>query len=313
MPDEAQSPLWDPRLKPRAGGLHDLSQGLSWAALGMLAVFALAMLDSILPSRLLDPAWQLAMVSALVDNGVIPLVALIVLHLAAWLNPRDDFSGALRDGASRLAVGVALGFLLLAPLQALNGLKVHHTLQRVEQQQRDQAEGRFRLLRQAVDQARSPAELQQNLLQLVGPSLPPLNPSSTLPELQRELRRLLTRNKTLTLQQLRQAQRRQASSRGSTGLLGAPVRGSLACLAYALAFAALAQRQSSEVSVLAELLLALPVMAPAGGKGHVLHASRVGVAPTSEKDPAAGDTTAAATKPDPQPEAAPTRTTRRAT
>ena len=55
------------------------------------------------------------------------------------------------------------------------------------------------------------------------------------------------------------------------------------------------------------LLLALPVMAPAGGKGHVLHASRVGVAPTSEKDPAAGDTPAAAAKADPQPEADPHR------
>ncbi len=83
----------------------------------MLAVFVIAMLASVLPSRLAQAAWQQGMVLALIDNSVVALVALVLLHLAAWINPGDLFSRALRDGAARWAVLAALLYVLLVPQQ----------------------------------------------------------------------------------------------------------------------------------------------------------------------------------------------------
>lgn len=257
---DASAPL-SPGHPPLAPGLRDLSQGLSWAALGLLAAFLLAMVDSILPLRLADPAWQLAIVIALVDNAAIPLVALALLHVAAWSHPRDGFSAALRDGAARWAVPVALGFLLLVPAQAWNGWRLQQDLRRQGQLQEQQLQRRFLRLRQAVDQAPSAEALQQRLGQLVGPGLPALNPATPLPQLRRELRRILARNQELASRQ--QQQRQRPSAPGRDGLLGAPLRGALACLAYALAFAGLARRRTQRLSLLSELLMALPVAPPA--------------------------------------------------
>ena len=96
-------------------GLRDLSQGMSIAALAMLFVFVLAMLASILPGKLLDPAWQLAIVAALVDNAVIPLVALLTLHGAAWMNPEDQFSRKRQSAKASLLLSLSCSVACMAP------------------------------------------------------------------------------------------------------------------------------------------------------------------------------------------------------
>lgn len=283
-------------------GLRDLSQGLSWAAVGLLAAFLLAMGDSILPARLADPAWQVAIVIALVDSAPIPLVALAVLHTAAWMDPRNGFSAALRDGAARWAVIVALGFLLLVPLTSFNGWTLHAEAVRLEQRQQRQAEERFRLLRQAVDQAATPAELQQRLRQVVGPGLPPFDAATPLPELRRELRRILERNQRTLEQQLRR-QRQRGRSPGGEGLLGSPLRAALACLIYAVAFAALARRRGQELSLLAGLLLAQPGPAPRQRGRRALGAPHpIGAEPPEDAPDSPGPALAADSHgPDPNP------------
>ncbi|MEI7953162.1 MAG: HpsJ family protein [Synechococcaceae cyanobacterium ELA182] len=235
---------------------------MSLAALSMLTVFVLAMLSSVLPARLGDPSWQLAMVAALVDNAVIPLVALLTLHVAGRLDQRNGFSASLRDGAARWAVLVVFGFLLLAPLQLWNGWRVQQAdVQSLARQER-QAELRFQRLRAAVAEAGSAAELQSRLQQLVGPGLERLDERETLPELQQQLTRVLERNQRLLSQQLQRQRQQRADARGGGGLLQAPLRGALSCLAYALAFAALARLPGQEISLLASLMF--KALGPAG-------------------------------------------------
>jgi len=247
--------------------LRDLSQGMSIAALAMLMVFVLAMLASILPGKLLEPAWQLGMVAALVDNAVIPLVALLVLHGAAWMNPGDFFSRGLRDGASRWAVAAALGFLLLVPLQGVVAWRQHNLEQQAQKQEQREVELRFTRLRQAVADASSSIDLQTRLQQVVGPSFGRINPQEPLPQLKKRLKVILEQNQR---QLQRELQRRSASAatRGGGaggGLLPLPVRLGLSCLAYATAFAALARRRNSEISLLASCLFA-----PLGRPGRFL-------------------------------------------
>jgi hypothetical protein len=236
---------------------------MSIAALAMLFVFVLAMLASILPGKLLEPAWQLGMVAALVDNAVIPLVALLVLHGAAWMNPGDFFSRGLRDGASRWAVAAALGFLLLVPMQGVVAWRQHNLEQQAQKQEQREVELRFTRLRQAVADASSSIDLQTRLQQVVGPSFGRIDPREPLPQLKKRLKVILEQNQ-------RQLQKRSASAAGrgggaGGGLLPLPVRLGLSCLAYATAFAALARRRNSEISLLASCLFA-----PLGRPGRFL-------------------------------------------
>jgi len=271
--DDSRFPEADvaqPRVNPRSSGPHpdvpaglsDLSQSMSLAALSMLAVFLLSLLSSLLPARLGEATWQLAFVTLLVDNAVVALVALLTLHIAARLNAGDGFSASLRDGAARWAVAAALGFLLLVPLQLWNGWRLQqadtHSLSRQERQ----VERRFQQLRRAVSEASSVPELQRGLRQVVGSALPPLNPSEPLPELKRQLSTVLSRNEEQLQQQLRRQRLSRAEARNGSGLIATPLRGALSCLAYALAFAALARRRGRTISLLAELLFT--TLGPAG-------------------------------------------------
>jgi hypothetical protein len=257
--------------RPKAGlapaGLSDLSQSMSLAALAMLAVFVLSLLSSVLPSQLADPAWQLGFVTVLVDNAVVALVALLTLHVAARLNARDGFSASLRDGAARWAIAASLGFLLLVPLQLWNGWRLQQADSRSLARQERQVELRFQQLRRAVAEAASVAELQQGLRQVVGSPLPPLNPSEPLPQLKAQLNGILRRNERRLTGELQRQRQSRAEARGGGGLIPTPLRGALSCLAYALAFAALARRPQRHIGLLAELVFTvLPRLGHARGQ-----------------------------------------------
>jgi hypothetical protein len=237
-----------------AADFQDLSQGLSLAGLAMLAVFMIAMLAAVFPSRLADPAWQQGMVITLVDNSVVALVALVLLHLAVLINPTDPFSGALRDQAARWAVLAALLYALLVPQQLVLALRSHQANAAVLQRQEREIGQRFAQLRQAVRQARGHTDLQQRLEGVVGPSFGRLNPAEPLPKLKQSLAVILSQNEQQLRQNLRQ--RNRVSGFAANGyLLSPPLRASLSCLAYALAFAALARRRGKRISLLASLML----------------------------------------------------------
>jgi hypothetical protein len=227
--------------------LRDLSQGMSIAALAMLLVFVLAMLASILPGKLLDPAWQLGMVAASVDNAVIPLVALLVLHGAAWMNPGDFFSRGLRDGASRWAVAAALGFLLLVPLQGVAGLQQSRSTTSAQSSRISGAERRLVALRQAVASATSNEEINQRLQRLQGPVLGPADIAQPLPLLKAQVDAVLDQA-ALQIARERQA----APPTNHWRLLPELLRNGIACLALALGFAALAMRPGSPRTLLQE-------------------------------------------------------------
>jgi hypothetical protein len=86
-------------------------------ALALLLVFIASLLPQLLPPRLLDPSWQLRLCGVIAETGVLPLMALGLVFLAAYLEPANDWLLACRAHVSRLAGVAALGFLLLLPLQ----------------------------------------------------------------------------------------------------------------------------------------------------------------------------------------------------
>jgi hypothetical protein len=212
----------------------------------------IAMLAAVVPSRLADPAWQQGMVTTLVDDSVVALVALVLLHLAVLINPTDPFSGALRDKAARWAVLAALLHALLVSQQLVVALRSHQTNAAVLQRHEREISQRFVQLRQTVRQARGHADLQRRLEGVVGPSFGRLNPAEPLPKL--NLAVILRQNEHQLRQDLRQ--RKGVTGFAANGhLLSPPLWARLSCLAFALAFAALARRRGKRISLLASLML----------------------------------------------------------
>jgi hypothetical protein len=153
----------------------------------LLVMFVLAVALPLLPPKLADPFWLLAVTGAFCTNGFLALLAVLLLHLAAALEP-----GSRRHQARRLLVRrcsrlVVVGFLLLLPLQALaawRGLEAARSLSyragRVQQ-------ARLAQFRQAVERSSSIAELQNQLAAIQAPPLSAADQRLGLPALKADL------------------------------------------------------------------------------------------------------------------------------
>jgi hypothetical protein len=153
----------------------------------LLVIFVLSVALPLLPPKLTDPFWLLAFTGAFCTNGFLALLAVLLLHLAAALEPES-----LRHQARRLLVRrcsrlVVLGFLLLIPLQGLaawRGLEAAKSLAyragRVQQ-------ARLAQIRQAVERSGTIAELQNQLAAIQAPPLSPADQLLGLPALKADL------------------------------------------------------------------------------------------------------------------------------
>jgi hypothetical protein len=220
---------------------------LSWVALVLLALYATIVLSAAVPVRLADPAWQLRLYNAVVNASAFPLVGLALLHLSSDLNPDNETIGRRAGFFARLAVPIALGFLLLIPLQGYLLWQQGRNVTSGANNQLERQERALASLREAVQQAGSVAELQQRFSALQGPSLGTAEQALPLSQLKTQL--------NVALEQADQAlQRRRASlpAVDPITLLVLTLRNGFACLALAIGFAALGQRRKAPVALLME-------------------------------------------------------------
>ncbi len=161
-------------LQSRQGDRPDLALRLWFVALALLVMFAAAMLNAALPLRLLDPRWLQRLIQAVLTQGFLPLIALVLLHLAVVLNPGSS-RVRRRDRFSRLAKIAAVGFVLLIPLQLASTWGSLNLLTSDQQQQRIQGLAVVGQLRKAVGEATSHQDLERRLGSL---NIPLLSKSS---------------------------------------------------------------------------------------------------------------------------------------
>ena len=227
-------------------------RGLAFATLVLLVLFLTIVAGVVWPLALLDPGWQLRLGAALINSAPLPLTGLALLHLAAWLDRRDGLLVHRCRLAARLAIPVALGFLLLMPLLSSAALRQQSNQSLGRQAGVSRATSQLEALRAAVRSATSPQDLGQGLAALQGPQLEAGDQGLSLPQLRQRVNAVLD-------QAAGQIAREQAAIPALNPWRLAPeiLRSSVACLALAAGFAALAQRQDAEVSFLAELLWGL--------------------------------------------------------
>lgn len=228
---------------------YGASWQLLWVARVLFVLFLSIVVGAALPPKLLDPAWQLALFSAVVNTSGFPLVGLGLLHLAADLDPSSESLCNQRRLCRRLAVPVALGFVLLVPLQSFSLWQQNSSVVSAQESQLARRESALTDLRQALDSATSTADLQKRLQALNRPPLSAEELATPFPMLKLQAKAALMQAAAAI------RQNRQSQPQGRViSMIQVSVQNSVACLALALGFAALAKRRHSNVPLLQEWL-----------------------------------------------------------
>lgn len=236
------SPSASPFSRPITPALHAVSGGL-------LLVFLVSQLSQLPALRLLDPIWQLRFAASMAENGLLPLMALGLLFLAAHLEPENPRAIRLRNTASRLALLAALGYLLLLPLQVSAIVEGRASLQLRYEWQRKQIEKRAQALEQAIRSASSTGELNSQLTRLQAPILSASEQELPISELRPTLLSRLQQGSRLAAQNIT-----QSAPLSLARALLTTLRTSLSNGVYALMFAACSYGPRSRVSRLQQLI-----------------------------------------------------------
>jgi hypothetical protein len=224
------------------------ARGFSLAGMVMVILFLTVVAGSLFPIQLLNPAWQLRVGSALINSSPMPLTGLALLHLASSLDLRDPQLSARRQLAARLAIPVALGFLLLFPLLTTAALQQQGGQSRERNTQVRRATTQVEALRQAAANATSVDDLRQRFRSLQGPQLNETELTLPLPVLRTRINAALDR----VVAQI-ERQKPAAAASNPWALLPEVLRSGVACIALFVGFAGLARRPQAEMSFLGEL------------------------------------------------------------
>jgi len=222
---------------------------LSFVAAILFGIFVIQVIGAGFSPRLLNPTWQLSVVTAILNNAFLPLLGLGLLHCTASLGDWDQPLARALRWSSRLALPVCLGFLLLIPLQWWALGQINGRLDAQQQRELGRLESLVASLRQVVSQSGSSEELFSRLQTLSAPPPPASYRSLSFLVLRQRMQEdLLTAEGQLS--QLRAAAGRARFSK----VVPAGSRNTALLLAFSLGFAALAQRHRSQVPLLLETL-----------------------------------------------------------
>lgn len=225
---------------------------LNGASFTMVGSFVIGVLASVVPIRLADPLWLIGIITAILSHAGYALTGFVLLHLAVAFAP-DRLDLQERSAwASRLAVPVALGFLLLIPLQGFAVWRGFNLNRGVEARQQDLTTRSIQRLRQEIAIAPSIDQLQSRLRQIQAPPLTDADRALPLPQLKRKLLSQLSQAETVFL--LGQASARSDLSRYLSQLLS-NLRFLVLELIFAFGFAAGARRGGQTLPLIEEWLL----------------------------------------------------------
>ncbi|MBD2718292.1 MULTISPECIES: hypothetical protein [unclassified Synechococcus] len=225
-----------------------LARRLGAIALALFVVFAASVLARIIPFRVLLASWQLEFAASLIDAAPIALLGLILVHLAAYLDPNSPILKERKQRFSRFALAAVLGFLLLIPLNVyavwtgLGNLEATRTRVEVD------AVRRIDRFRQVVRSATTPEDLQQRLESIGVPGLRPSDLRQPLPRLKQQL--LANLDKAQGNLEARKEGAGAVLREGLWSLIQSVLKLVVAALALAFAFAAGAQARNSDISLL---------------------------------------------------------------
>jgi hypothetical protein len=221
------------RRESRTREWSDGARFIHWVGIVLLGTFLVKFFNAA-PFTFTDPRWQLNFISLLASNGDEALLGALLICAGRLFNLNDRQVRNRALFVRTLSSWVALGWLLLIPLQLFLGVRIINSIstQEVEQIQIVQRASR------AVAAATNEAELRAAVAQIPNqPPLPRLNvtlevgKANVLAQFQRSINTLTNRQET------------ESSNRWQTFMREA-VRNSIQCLLYCLGFLALGKKRT---------------------------------------------------------------------
>lgn len=178
----------DDRSSRRSRGRFGLL--LEAGSLALFAIFLVRLLPLFFEMAPLNLAWQGDFVSVLVEQGLLPFLGFVFLHLAVALQPRQERMRRRLRLVRQLAVIAVLGYVLLVPLQMWSSSRQLSEAKEIKVKYFQQ-DARLSELRNSMLQAQSLQDLDIRLQSLLEPALTPDQLNTPLPQLRNQLLRRL--------------------------------------------------------------------------------------------------------------------------
>lgn len=231
--------------------LTSFSTVILMTAIALTGLFGLTVVSGSLPTQLLRPEWQKRFVSLVIDNSGFPVVAFMLVHLAAYVDPDRRQLTDLRNSVRSWAVLVTILYLLIIPFQSYLTVSEFNDRSSQKQAQIKTVQRQFASFRSVVMAADNSVELEEGLRAVQGPTLGTGDLAKPFPQLREEL-----------LEALQTAERRVRKEIDQSAPIGPliwnAVQESLriigSALFLALAFASGAQRRGSMKTLLVDFL-----------------------------------------------------------
>jgi hypothetical protein len=113
----------DSRRSGNGRRIQDLADPLKWIGIGLLGTYVATVIAAALPVKLLDPIWINRICGSIRGRVSFPLEAMALIMLGAYLQRTNKEPPMVTD-FRRLCSLVALGFVLMIPLQSWAGQKL---------------------------------------------------------------------------------------------------------------------------------------------------------------------------------------------
>ena len=111
------------RVEDIAPRIRDLADPLKWIGFSFFGIYLATLIAVALPVKLLDPRWISRICGSILGGVSFPLVAMGMILISAYLQ-RSSKEPQMVTDLRRLCSLVAVGFLLLIPLQSWAGQKL---------------------------------------------------------------------------------------------------------------------------------------------------------------------------------------------
>jgi hypothetical protein len=147
---------------------HEFALVLHWVGVSLLAYFLVDLAFQAWPVALLKPLWLDQMSGFLMSRSTTPLLGALFVAAASELDPRSTSLAKRSALLRRLATWVAIGYLLLIPVQIYAGVK----LLRSEQQDAAQLLSQASRAMKAIEASTTEAELRRAFEQIPGAKEP---------------------------------------------------------------------------------------------------------------------------------------------
>jgi hypothetical protein len=147
---------------------HEFALVLHWAGVALLAYFLVDLAFQAWPVALLKPLWLDQMSGYLVSRSTTPLVGALFVAAAAEIDHRSTVLRQRSELLRRLATWVAIGYLLLIPVQIYAGVK----LLREQQQEATQLISQATRAIEAIQASSTDLQLRQAYDSIPGQKAP---------------------------------------------------------------------------------------------------------------------------------------------